>query len=351
MARVHIVALVVGCWIGAARLVAGQTVALEPPAHPGRAEPVASPQLTVGDAAASIGLHAADRTQPGECCSGWSAGLSKDISGGYYWSDHVKTDVELGWPGETEAYRNSSTFLPNGNSSYVFEQHRYTGIKLSVGQQYQFGRNDMFHPFVGAGVEVERQRDEVERQTADSRGIGSTSTATVRQLVTRPFLSTGFKAYFSERTFFRSDVKVALRGGVDQITWKWGVGFDVQHRSGPPRSATAAAGNAPRVREDPNLWRGYAAQLRVGQRVRVSTGQGQMVSATLLAVGDDQLTIKPITRVPEPARQVRYADLEWLAPDEGSTAGQRAGAIAAGIGTGVGVFYTILFVMFALYGD
>jgi hypothetical protein len=41
-----------------------------------------------------------------------------------------------------------------------------------------------------------------------------------------PFAATGFKAYFNERGFFRTDLKLQFRGGVEQVAWKVGVGVD-----------------------------------------------------------------------------------------------------------------------------
>ena len=93
--------------------------------------------LTRGDASASIGWFGADRRLSGECCSGWSAGLFKGIAGGYYWTDNLKTEVELGWPGETEAYSYTSTPLPGSLSAFQYDEHTFTGLKLSAAQQYQ----------------------------------------------------------------------------------------------------------------------------------------------------------------------------------------------------------------------
>lgn len=36
----------------------------------------------------------------------------------------------------------------------------------------------------------------------------------------------GFKAYFTERAFFRTDLKLSARDGVEQLVWKVGVGID-----------------------------------------------------------------------------------------------------------------------------
>ena len=154
------------------------------------------------------------------------ASLFKGLGIGYYWSDHIKTEVEAAWPGPTEAYGYFQTRLADGSSSYTYDEHSFRTVMLSAGQSYQFGRNSFFHPFAGVGLDVVRERDTIERTIGSSRGpalIGTTDTAVVRA---RPFVTTGFKAYFSERGFFRGDFKLDLGRRVDQIVWKTGFGVD-----------------------------------------------------------------------------------------------------------------------------
>ena len=42
----------------------------------------------------------------------------------------------------------------------------------------------------------------------------------------RPFVATGFKAYMTQRAFFRSDVRVGVRDGVDEVLLRFGFGVD-----------------------------------------------------------------------------------------------------------------------------
>ena len=157
------------------------------------------------------------------CCT-WSSGLFKGLQGGYYWTDHLKTELEVAATGETEVY-SYSTLAPGPLPSYVSEHHSYRGVLVSAAQAYQFGRNAFFHPFLGAGFDVLRERDVVERMTS-SPGSVTTSAVTQTRLQARPFVMGGFKAYCSERVFFRTDLKAAYRNGFDQITWKLGFGID-----------------------------------------------------------------------------------------------------------------------------
>ena len=40
------------------------------------------------------------------------------------------------------------------------------------------------------------------------------------------FVSAGFTAYLTQRGFFRSDLKVTLRDGVDEVLLRFGFGVD-----------------------------------------------------------------------------------------------------------------------------
>ena len=112
-----------------------------------------------------------------------------------------------------------------------------------MGQSYQFGRNAQFHPFVAAGVDIEHRSHEIERpeqtvvlyspsplnpQIVDFAGriqipaLNRTETA----ITVSPYAATGFKAYFTERAFFRTDLKMSVRSEIDRVIWRAGFGVD-----------------------------------------------------------------------------------------------------------------------------
>ena len=178
------------------------------------------------DVSASIGWFSADRpaTDDGRsaCCE-WSSGLFRGFQGGYYWSDHIKTELEIAATGQTE----TSSYFPSpvGSSAYRIDDHYYRDVLVSAGQFYQAGRNSFFHPFVGAGIDVDREHHEIE-QIVRTGAKTDITTVTETRLRARPFVAGGFKAYFSERVFFRTDVKMGYRSRLDQIAWRLGVGID-----------------------------------------------------------------------------------------------------------------------------
>ena len=100
---------------------------------------------------------------------------------------------------------------------------------------YQFFENSWCHPFAGVGFVVEREterapvlpaqtffRDPLTRVLLPELPALDTTTVS-----TRPFGTLGFKAYASERVFFRMDVRIAASSDrVESLLWRAGVGVD-----------------------------------------------------------------------------------------------------------------------------
>ena len=104
-------------------------------------------------------------------------------------------------------------------------------------------------------------------------------------------------------------------------------------------------GNVADAPQDPDIWRKYAARLPIASTVRIRTTSGERFTAVLLVVDDAGVTVKPKTRIPEPARQIpfdRLAELE-LAP-AGSNLAKSA---AIGGAVGAGVFFGLMMIVFA----
>jgi len=328
----------------------------------------APPPLPRVDVAAATGWFAADRSIRGDgCCSSWSSSLFKGVSAGYYWTEHLKTEVELAAPGPTEGYTVLSERLASNLFRYISEEHRISTSRVSLSQAFQFGHNSTFHPFVRAGVDVDRERDDIERHISAGSAFQEEQSVANKTRV-RPFGGVGFKAYFNERAFFRGEVRLApSRGSVDQMIWTAGVGIDLGGRrpsigagdSSTRRSAEGATANAtPSARATPvraleplERWRDYAATLKIGDRVDVRTADGTRLIADLVAVDDAAITVKPFVRVPESNRRIPLVELEQLGLHSGPAPGTRVGAAIAGAGTGVGVFMTLMMIAFALLGD
>ena len=160
--------------------------------------------------------------------------LHGGLSAAWYWTDHLKTEVEVG--GTTESkLRTYPRVVVNGLPANTPIEHSFSTRKLAVGQYYQGYRNVWFHPYVAAGVEATWERSH-ERHAAtyffDSAARTSREVLPARtvgpdtDVVVRPFGAVGFKAYMTPRSFFKSDLRLAVRGGVDEVVVRFGFGVD-----------------------------------------------------------------------------------------------------------------------------
>ena len=153
---------------------------------------------------------------------------------GWYWTDNLKTEVEAGASARSEKHAYFSetvgTRYINKESTFHFSTRR-----LAVGQQYQFFRNAIFHPYVGGGLELTWETTEREDspETIYQPGIRDVqpgNPAVVHpdrtDLVARGYAASGFKAYMSPRAFFRTDLKFAIRSGVEEVLLRFGFGVD-----------------------------------------------------------------------------------------------------------------------------
>jgi Outer membrane protein beta-barrel domain len=326
---------------------------LLPSAARGQTAAAALPRV---DVAAAMGWFAADRSiRADDCCSSWSSSLFKGLSAGYYWTEHLKTEVELAAPGPTEGYTVLSDQLAVNRFRYISEEHSVSAGRVSLSLAYQFGHNSTFHPFVRTGIDVDREHDDIERRISTGNAFEEQhSVATATRV--RPFAATGFKAYFNERAFFRGEARFTPdHDGINQMIWTAGLGIDLGGRrraTGAPAAALSKAAAAPvRAPEPPERWRDYARHLKIGDRVDVATAGGRRFIADVVAVDASAISVKPVVRVAEPTRRVPFEELELLALHTGPLPGTRVGAAIAGAGTGVGVFMTLLLITFALVGD
>jgi hypothetical protein len=194
------------------------------------------PAIARLDFAASIGSFSAEHPAVSPY-DDWSHSLFRGLTSGLYWTDHLKTELDVAWAGTGEAYGIELVQIP-GRAAFtqVGVEHYFRSVTVSATQVYQFGRNAYVHPFIAGGVDVERERHEIERREQTLRSFDrgqSTDTFVIPALVrtetaivARPFAAAGLKAYFTERAFIRTDLKLNFRRDVDRVIWRLGVGVD-----------------------------------------------------------------------------------------------------------------------------
>ena len=165
----------------------------------------------------------------------WANGIFYGGAGaGWHWTDHHKTQVDFGagTRGEHSMYR---AFSINGVQATEFAFVRVQQQSLAISQQYQFYRNQWFHPRVGLGLDI--ARESVTRQFDPLTGYDpvlrmSRLLAPARiegplhRTVVRPFGEVGFKAYMTRRSFFTTDLRLMARSGIDEVLFRLGFGVD-----------------------------------------------------------------------------------------------------------------------------
>lgn len=193
--------------------------------------------LPRNDAAASIGWFGAEYEELGRY-DRWHGSLFTGIGFGHYWDDHLKTEVEGAWLGQARAHTYEEVVVGE-DRTYVESDYRFRDINLSLAQAYQFGRNAWVHPFVACGVDVDRIQS-TEDRPPQSRVVSAVSPSTrdtrtlsipgfresETKVQVRPFIKTGLKMYVSDRSFFTTELKIGLGGGVEHVLWKTGIGID-----------------------------------------------------------------------------------------------------------------------------
>jgi hypothetical protein len=156
------------------------------------------------------------------------------LGAGWYWTDHLKTDVEIGASTETRTYRAVPIDI-GGQQQIAATSVRFHSNRVALVQHYQFRRNEWFHPSVGGGIDVVRERysltdepiyfyDQATRQSRvlrDAVAHGDEDEVTVRALAT-----SGFKAYVSPRSFFLGDLRVTFTSRAEDILLRFGFGVD-----------------------------------------------------------------------------------------------------------------------------
>ena len=131
-------------------------------------------------------------------------------------------------------YRYEPRFA-NGADLTQFSRLEVRETSLAIGQQYQFFRNQWFHPRLGVGVDLARETTTEQYQPVfvfDNAARTSREITPARieapehRFIARPFVETGLKAYMTRRTFFTADTRLMFRSGIDEVLFRLGFGVD-----------------------------------------------------------------------------------------------------------------------------
>ncbi|HYT74795.1 MAG TPA: hypothetical protein VEL79_08620 [Vicinamibacterales bacterium] len=211
-------------------------MAVAPPAGAQDAAPAA--RLVRSDAHAVVGWQNLRHDSPSDYLGPDNNWLNAILYGGggtgWYWTDHLKTQVDIG-AGTKGSQYHYRQFSVNGSTAYESSRLRIRETNVAVSQQYQFFRNQWFHPHVGAGLDLAHET--TREEYADVVVYDATSRTTrliapahtegpFHRIIARPFGEVGFKAYMSRRAFCVGDTRLRFQHGIDEVRFRIGLGVD-----------------------------------------------------------------------------------------------------------------------------
>ncbi len=176
--------------------------------------------LVRADVDAVAGWQNLRKPQPGAPYDNWLNSILYGGGGaGWYWTDNLKTQIDAGAGTRQNRYTYEAVTI-DGRQTFQSSIVRLRESNVSISQQYQFFRNQWFHPHAGAGIELARETSSVEYQLPQRTGPDT------HRWLARPFADLGFKAYMTRRAFFLADGRVMFRSGVDEVLFRTGFGVD-----------------------------------------------------------------------------------------------------------------------------
>jgi opacity protein-like surface antigen len=214
-----------------AEAVPGRISSSEPAARQGLTPAQSAVDLPRIDLNGNIGWFN-HQAGSGECCRWYNDSLWAGLEGGYYWTEHVKTEVGFSATTEGRAYSYSyeGAVTIGGERYQQWSQARVRTRRLTAVQVYQFRHNAWVHPFVGIGMNLVREQRREERHlsplTAYTPGRDTLQVLTTHDNTLRASALAGVKGYVSARVFLRTDFALAFRERVDEVVLRFGFGVD-----------------------------------------------------------------------------------------------------------------------------
>ncbi len=200
-------------------------LALAPDASAQQPVPVAA--IGRWDVAGQLALLNRNKTELGSRWDHWYEAPLIQGSAGHYWTPHFKTELEIATSGQGTI---------GVEEDLRYREHMLRESTVGATAVYQFLDNQWVHPFVGAGLEVARERHVAESLPSSVERFPTTALPlTLRpapaidnvSYSVRPVVTGGFKFYVSQRAFVRTEVRTSF--STDRplaIQWRGGVGID-----------------------------------------------------------------------------------------------------------------------------
>jgi hypothetical protein len=204
-----------------------------------RAQP---PRVTAWDSSAVTGLFLGHPGRLAGTDSGfddWYAAGTLGITVGRYLTPHLKAEAEFTTSGEGARYVQQFVQVPGAGPYPIGSEQMLRTNGVGATLAWQFFDNQWVHPFVFGGLALDFDRTRVhtwaqsyyrgdprvpgnELRIAEERTV---DLGTSRRM--RGMFGTGGKFYVSERTFFRTDARVAIDGeSRGHLSFRVGFGMD-----------------------------------------------------------------------------------------------------------------------------
>jgi opacity protein-like surface antigen len=197
-----------------------------PPTGPGR--------LARGDASGQIGWYTVHKGDYDSYNDWLGDSFYAGIGAGWYWTDHLKTEVQYGGSSEVRLYT-SVPIVISGTQIFASSRYTFRTRRVTLGQVYQFGRNEWFHPYLGGGLDVVWERTTREDEhvtffdplTRQSRLLQERRTHPPgTDADARAFWNAGLKAYLSRRAFFVLEGRMTFTARPEEVIFRLGFGAD-----------------------------------------------------------------------------------------------------------------------------
>jgi len=195
--------------------------------------PSQPPQMPGWDADFSLGLISNSARDEGDDHDGSSVHAEARIDIGHYWTQHLKTEVGVGFLNRWEDYSYETFPVPSGRGgNYVFTNDSLRMVAVTPTFTYQFFENQFAHPYLSAGARISLldTHSTSYPQAFAQNGVTYSSPATDRTgsaVFVRPVAAAGFKSYFNERTFLRTEAAAVFDSHASpHVALRVGFGFD-----------------------------------------------------------------------------------------------------------------------------
>ena len=211
---------IAGLIVTVAMVCSSPAFAQQPGSNSEASEALKSYKWDVGGSLGIIGIGGREFVEPGPAGYNSEGGFIWNIDAGRYFTSHLKAEAGL--------MKANSRSFSDSREQFEYTTREVHPTSVSGALTYQFFENVFAHPFVSAGIRVTSLYEESQRYVYTPDYQKSTvSTSSRRFTETRPFVAVGYKSYFNERVYMRTEFLLAFdTRGISHGTLRAGAGID-----------------------------------------------------------------------------------------------------------------------------